>query len=312
MANKFVKKEWVDRQSQYPTRRRLTSTSIENVYDVERAEGDVPEPGDAFDAANMNDIEDRVYNAFGLLDGTDISILDTANHFTSNNVEGALSELFMYASDGKKKIANAIGGSPSDTFSQLAALAGEIKIDRDTGKKVIAESVGGLPSMSFDELARLASNENIKKTIAEAIGVTKSGTPTGNESIEELAGYIENDKKSFYYFSHQGNQLNTTIYPNGEAKSIHIPCALPFIPSFLIIEEIELQAYGDNFGDYYHIAVTNKMEDSLQLCNFFDVKIKSISQSEIQVTFSPKSKMSERYNRANIIVGASTKIYTFI
>ena len=203
MANKFIKKEWVDRQSQYPSRRKLTQTTVENVYEVERAEGDVPEPGDAFDAANMNDIEDRVYNAFGLLDGTDISILDTANHFTSNNVEGALSELFMYASDGKKKIANAIGGSPSDTFSQLAALAGEIKIDRDTGKILVANAIGGSPNSSFSELATLAGSikqdrDNGKVLVANAIGATRNGTASSSESFQQLANRIKNDKVSIY------------------------------------------------------------------------------------------------------------------
>lgn len=56
----YAKKVWKDRQTEYPTRRRLSPTGTEDVYDVSRDEGLVIEEGDAFSAANMNDLEDRV------------------------------------------------------------------------------------------------------------------------------------------------------------------------------------------------------------------------------------------------------------
>lgn len=58
----FVKKEWVDRVSEYPTRRKLvnTSTSTEEIVTVQRYEGEISQEGDAFSAANMNDLEDRI------------------------------------------------------------------------------------------------------------------------------------------------------------------------------------------------------------------------------------------------------------
>lgn len=56
----YAKKVWKDRQTEYPTRRRLSPTGTEDVYDVIRDEGLVIEEGDAFSAANMNDLEDRV------------------------------------------------------------------------------------------------------------------------------------------------------------------------------------------------------------------------------------------------------------
>ena len=56
----FTKKTWKDRQSEHPTRRVLNPTGITNTYDVSRAEGLVMEDGDAFDASNMNDLENRV------------------------------------------------------------------------------------------------------------------------------------------------------------------------------------------------------------------------------------------------------------
>lgn len=143
MANKFEKKEWVDRQSQYPSRRKLTATTIENVYEVDRAEGEVTEPGNAFDAQNMNDLEDRIYSALGTLDGTDISILDKTNIFTKTNLEDVLVELFMYASNGKKEIANAIGGSASQSES-FQQLADRIKNSKISFRSVNYEAPGSL------------------------------------------------------------------------------------------------------------------------------------------------------------------------
>ena len=197
MANKFEKKEWVDRQSQYPSRRKLTATTIENVYEVERAEGDVTEPGNAFDAQNMNNLEDRIYDALGKLDGSDITVLDKTNIFTKTNLEDVLVELFMYASNGKTLIANAIGGSASSTFETLANLAKSIKNDRDNGKTLIANAIGGgaVAKDSFSELAQYIITG--KSQIANAVGDTKSGRLSGKESFSAIANFISSNKCSF-------------------------------------------------------------------------------------------------------------------
>lgn len=164
MANKFEKKEWVDRQSQYPSRRKLIATSIDGVYEVERAEGEIAEPGNAFDAQNMNDLEDRIYAALGSLDGSDIAILDKNNLFTKTNLEDVLVELFTYASNGKTLIANAIGGdaAASNAFSVLA-------------QKILSG----------------------KSQIASAVGATKSGSLTGSEAFADIAKFISENKCSF-------------------------------------------------------------------------------------------------------------------
>ena len=56
----FQKKTWVDRKTEYPTRRRLTPAGETGVYDVERAEGLEIETGDALNAETLNDLEDRI------------------------------------------------------------------------------------------------------------------------------------------------------------------------------------------------------------------------------------------------------------
>lgn len=57
----FNKKTWLDRITEFPTRRTLTkSDQSTEVVDVARNEGDIMQEGDAFSAANMNDLEQRI------------------------------------------------------------------------------------------------------------------------------------------------------------------------------------------------------------------------------------------------------------
>lgn len=61
----FAKKTWADRIAEFITRRTLTyEDNSTAVVTVERNEGEVSQVGDAFSAQNMNDLEDRIYDAF--------------------------------------------------------------------------------------------------------------------------------------------------------------------------------------------------------------------------------------------------------
>lgn len=61
----FTKKTWVDRQVEYPGRRKLTPTGTADVYDVSREEGLEVAAGDALNAANLNNLENRIAGAIG-------------------------------------------------------------------------------------------------------------------------------------------------------------------------------------------------------------------------------------------------------
>lgn len=77
----FVTKTWKDRLVEYAGRRKLknVSTGEEILMDVSRSEGTVSQAGDAFSAANMNNLEQRIKTEFdnvnsslgGLKFGTD-------------------------------------------------------------------------------------------------------------------------------------------------------------------------------------------------------------------------------------------------
>lgn len=61
----FVKKTWKNRIAEYINRRLLTNEDgSTNLVTVARDEGTISQEGDAFNAANMNDLEDRIAAEF--------------------------------------------------------------------------------------------------------------------------------------------------------------------------------------------------------------------------------------------------------
>ena len=61
----FIKKLWKDRISQFPNRRTINDGSVTKQVTVGRDEGTITEPGDSFNASNMNDLEQRIEDAYG-------------------------------------------------------------------------------------------------------------------------------------------------------------------------------------------------------------------------------------------------------
>lgn len=135
----YVKKTWVDRVSENPNRRTLTTVSQDGssqVVDVTRTEGEVSKEGDAFNAENMNDFETRVENALNeKLDGQKLES-DPEAILAKEAADGsapdcyAIKQLYdqlkKLVADGKKKLADAISAqrittaSADMTFEELA------------------------------------------------------------------------------------------------------------------------------------------------------------------------------------------------
>lgn len=108
----FQKKTWKNRLSEFPNRRRLEPTGIENTYDVVRAEGNVTETGDAFSEDSMNDLEERI--ATGLADGAITTALHTRTG-TTNNLDiptGAKNLTFLATADLADGDSWTINGQP--------------------------------------------------------------------------------------------------------------------------------------------------------------------------------------------------------
>ena len=86
----FNKRVWKDRISEYPNRRTINDGNVTKQVTVGRDEGSVTEAGDAFNASNMNDLEDRIEAAF--ISG------DLWNDFTGTLTAGQTSITFSDAS----------------------------------------------------------------------------------------------------------------------------------------------------------------------------------------------------------------------
>lgn len=88
----FVKKTWKNRIAEYINRRLLTNEDgSTNLVTVARDEGTISQEGDAFNAANMNDLEDRIESGFDEINQSltklgEYKILAESNSESENNV----------------------------------------------------------------------------------------------------------------------------------------------------------------------------------------------------------------------------------
>lgn len=116
----------------------------------------------------INEVNDKVKDIAkqieqgggGSSEADGITIKDTGNNFTATNVEGALSELFQYASNGKGLIATAVTGkgvdaSSSDTFAQLAT-----KIQQISGSSIASDTALGKKMYSFAVISDIHYGRN--------------------------------------------------------------------------------------------------------------------------------------------------------
>lgn len=130
----FEKKVWNDRQSEHPARRRLTPTENDNEYEISRAEGLVMEEGDAFDAATMNDLENRVAKAFAEYDPAELGAVNVTVQLYTCKKEGKVYQLAGSGAVGRCKIpaAWASGDTWKVNGTAVPAYCGADAVDGDT------------------------------------------------------------------------------------------------------------------------------------------------------------------------------------
>lgn len=111
-------KNWKDRITQYPNRRKLinVSTGEETIVDVVRAEGNVTEAGDTFTAAVMNDLEDRIDNAFDNIAASDVAYDNTVTGSSATDTQSALDEALLVKS-GLAEYSGLKGGGFDDRIT---------------------------------------------------------------------------------------------------------------------------------------------------------------------------------------------------
>lgn len=131
----FSAKTWKDRVTEYPTRRVLTKTDgSKETVTVARSEGTVSQEGDAFSAANMNDLEARIATAFGYTIGPFTISAGSTSYVINSDYITASSLIDVYPSNATEGImADAVPhgtqaeGSMTITFD--SATSGDIVIE---------------------------------------------------------------------------------------------------------------------------------------------------------------------------------------
>lgn len=95
----FTAKEWKNRLVEFAGRRSLknVSTNETTVYDVTRNEGQVSQEGDSFSATTMNDLEQRISDAFAEAEEANTQL---TSEIEALNDEGAIKGLEVREGDG--------------------------------------------------------------------------------------------------------------------------------------------------------------------------------------------------------------------
>lgn len=193
----FEKKTWVNRQSEYPARRRLTPTGNDNEYDVARAEGVIMEDGDAFDAETMNDLEKRVAEGFSTLDPADLGADVCVQVYTCVK-SGTVYELTGSGAVGRCKIPAA--WNSGDTWSvngkAVPAYCGADAVDSDCivagrwvlfnfdGQRLDFNGGGGLSSGKLAQATAAADNVLAGKSFYAVDKTLKEGTMPNRGAVD--------------------------------------------------------------------------------------------------------------------------------
>ena len=136
----FSAKTWKDRVTEYPTRRVLTKTDgSKETVTVARSEGTVSQEGDAFSAANMNDLEARIATAVGDILGPYTIPSGSTSYVISDASITETSIIDVYPSNDTADIMAA--ASPSVSKSIQAAGSLTIVFETATTAAITIEAV---------------------------------------------------------------------------------------------------------------------------------------------------------------------------
>lgn len=233
----YERKVWVNRQSEHPSRRKLTPTGNDGEYDVSRSEGIIMEDGDAFDADTMNDLERRVAAGFTELDPTGAGGGEvTVQPYTCEKRNGVYA-LVGSGAVGRCKIPASWAAGDSFTVNGVAvpAYCGADAVDGDTivkgrwvlffydGTQLNFNGGGGLSTSKLalataTEGNVLAGNKFYAggKTVKEGT-LTLTGNVSADKMLEGSSGYADDAHSIVVGRMPNKGSWGTTINPGGEA-----------------------------------------------------------------------------------------------
>lgn len=232
----FEKYTWKDRIVQFVGRRRLINTEDEldvEAVDITRSPTSVTETGDRFNAQNMNDLEDRIANAFSVIDNL------IAHQFDTIYPIGAIYQSFsntnpqiLFPGTAWTKLPDNRVLVPSTTPGQYVGNSGTTLTKQATGSVSLTGTVKGanadLPPhvhRYYDKYGYIASenfpksNPSISSTSYNFFHVTGNLSAQVRNTDAHGGGQPHNHEFGPVYASFSGNNVNidirqpyTTIY----------------------------------------------------------------------------------------------------
>ena len=116
----FVKKTWKNRIAEYINRRLLTNEDgSTNVVTVARDEGTISQEGDAFNAANMNDLEDRIAAEFDEINQSLANKIPDYAHFDTLGTPTTGYATYNISKDGFFQLHGATLSTPTSIFYRI-------------------------------------------------------------------------------------------------------------------------------------------------------------------------------------------------
>lgn len=209
----FAKKTWKARLVEFAGRRALKNVATEEtiIYDVTRNEGTVSQAGDAFSAANMNDLENRIesefnnLNASGAITGYEVTedgaYISYKNPSTGETVKKKLGKTDRHV------IKSGVGNG---SFSVAGQISGYEKLTAEDFAFVVTKATTSSSHRDSDYGSRAAYDP--VATCSPVLGydassgtITISGC-TGSNSTNGPANSVEN----------RGVGLTGTVYFYGD------------------------------------------------------------------------------------------------
>lgn len=175
-----MERNFKDREVQYPNRIRLVPVAgQEGVYDVERAEGTVIEPGTVLDAALFNAMEEDIEEKAKL---TQVVRTDAAQSLTDTQKQQALENVGQNTatSNTQRVLATYVFGSGFSTYVKLGTFyIGDSNIEIDinsglgaanTSGKIVLVTVNGFLQFAEGRWDQKATNIEFWYTVRDKVG----------------------------------------------------------------------------------------------------------------------------------------------